>query len=113
MRRLAAAGRPRLALTHCRCAITVGVRSDLCCHLTNNMLYQCKVPTLCELRSNHIVQIVFSSFPVVPTGNFCTTGEMETLCRLATEIPVLNFVNPTLTNPTLTLTKPNLTFGLD
>ena len=71
--------RPRVDLDcHCRCAITEGVRSDLCCHLTN-MLYQCKV-----LRSNHVVQIIFLSFPVVPTGNFCTTGEMETLCRLAT-----------------------------
>ena len=67
------------------------------------MLYQCKVPTLCELRSiNHIVQIVFSSFPVVPAGNFFTTGEMDTSPARDIEIYVLNFVNPTLTNPKLT-----------
>ena len=45
------------------------------------MLYQCKVPTLCELRSNHIAQIVFLSFPVVPTGNFCTTGDTSSPAR--------------------------------
>ena len=33
------------------------------------MLYQCKVPTLCELRSNHIVQIVFLSIPVRRSGD--------------------------------------------
>ena len=51
----------------------------------------------------HIVQIVFSSFTVVPAGNFRTTGEMDTSPARDIEIPVLNFVNPTLTNPKLTL----------